>query len=157
MFSFISKKSLKVDKSKVLKEIEEMENSGASFIDIGAESTRPNSVRVSVQEEMDRLKDEFANGAQKKGFDKQKAIELFDLIVKFAGYGFNKSHSAAYAMITFYTSYLKTYYPVQFLASLLTSEKDNTDKVVRYIDEVKRMGYELVPPNINKSDSVFNA
>jgi DNA polymerase-3 subunit alpha len=110
-----------------------------------------------IKEEMDRLKDEFATGGEKKGYKKEHCEELFDLIVKFAGYGFNKSHSAAYAMITFYTSYLKTYYPIQFLASLLTSEKDNTDKVVRYIDEVKRMGYELVPPDINKSDSVFNA
>ena len=110
-----------------------------------------------IKEEMDKLKDEFANGGVKNGYQKEHCEELFDLIVKFAGYGFNKSHSAAYAMVTFYTSYLKAYYPTQFLSSLLTSEKDNTDKVVRYVDEVKRMGYELVPPHINKSDLVFNA
>ncbi len=110
-----------------------------------------------IKEEMDRLKGEFANGGVKKGYQKKHCEELFDLIVKFAGYGFNKSHSAAYAMVTFYTSYLKAYYPTQFLASLLTSEKDNTDKVVKYVDEVKRMGFELVPPHINKSDLVFNA
>ncbi len=110
-----------------------------------------------IKEEMDKLKDEFANGAKKKGFDKQKAIELFDLIVKFAGYGFNKSHSAAYAMITFYTSYLKTYYPTDFMAAQLSLEKDNTTKVVRYVDEVKKMGIELLPPDINRSSLKFIA
>jgi DNA polymerase-3 subunit alpha len=110
-----------------------------------------------IKEEMDRLKDQFAQGAEKKGFYKQKAIELFDLIVKFAGYGFNKSHSAAYAMITFYTSYLKTYYPTDFMAAQLSLEKDNTTKVVTYVDEVKKMGIELLPPNINRSDLKFIA
>jgi DNA polymerase-3 subunit alpha len=110
-----------------------------------------------IKEEMDRLKGEFANGGVKKGYKRENCEELFDLIVKFAGYGFNKSHSAAYAMVTFYTSYLKAYYPTEFMASLLTSEKDNTDKVVKYVDEVKRMGFELVPPNINKSYLVFSA
>ncbi len=110
-----------------------------------------------VKEEMDKLKDEFAEGAVKKGFEREKAAELFDLIVKFAGYGFNKSHSAAYAMITFYTSYLKHYYPTEFMAAILTLEKNNTDKVVRYVDEVKRMGMKLLPPDINKSGLVFEA
>jgi len=110
-----------------------------------------------IKEEMDRLKGEFADGGVKKGFVKEHCEELFDLIVKFAGYGFNKSHSAAYAMVTFYTSYLKCYYPTEFMASLLTLEKDNTDKVVKYVDEVKRMGYDLVPPDINKSYLVFSA
>jgi len=110
-----------------------------------------------IKEEMDKLKGEFSNGAAKKGFDRIKAQELFDLIVKFAGYGFNKSHSAAYAMVTFYTSFLKAYYPTEFMAALLTSEKDNTDKVVKYVDEVKRLGIKLLPPDINKSDLVFSA
>ncbi len=110
-----------------------------------------------IKEEMDRLKGEFANGAKEKGFDPVKAEELFDLIVKFAGYGFNKSHSAAYAMVTFYTSYLKCYYPTEFMAAQLTLEKDNTTKVVRYVDEVKHMGIELLPPDINRSDLAFVA
>ena len=110
-----------------------------------------------IKEEMDRLKGEFADGAEKKGFNRKKSEELFDLIVKFAGYGFNKSHSAAYAMITFYTSFLKYYYPTEFMAALLTLEKDNTDKVVKYVDELKRLGIELRPPNINRSDLVFQA
>jgi len=100
---------------------------------------------------------EFSEGAQKQGYDYKTASELFDLIEKFAGYGFNKSHSAAYAMVTFQTAWLKTYYPQEFMASLLTSEKDNTEKVVKYIDEVKRMGIELSPPDINISQLEFSA
>ncbi|NOZ91004.1 MAG: DNA polymerase III subunit alpha [Epsilonproteobacteria bacterium] len=110
-----------------------------------------------IKEEMDRLKGEFANGAEKKGFDRAKSEELFDLIVKFAGYGFNKSHSAAYAMITFYTSFLKYYHPTEFMAAILTLEKNNTDKVVKYVDELKRLNIELRPPDINRSDLVFQA
>ncbi len=110
-----------------------------------------------IKEEMDRLKEEFANGAVNKGYTRAYTEELFDLIVKFAGYGFNKSHSAAYALVTFYTSYLKCYYPAEFMAALLTFEKDNTDKVVKYVDEVKRLGLDLFPPDINKSDLVFSA
>jgi len=110
-----------------------------------------------IKEEMDKLQADFANGAEQKGFDRAKAVELFDLIVKFAGYGFNKSHSAAYAMITFYTSYLKCLYPTEFMAALLTLEKDNTDKIVKYTDELKRMDIALVAPDVNRSDLVFVA
>ena len=83
--------------------------------------------------------------------------ELFDLIVKFAGYGFNKSHSAAYALITFYTAFLKRYYPTEFMAAILTLEKNNTDKVVKYVDELKRMKIDLLPPDVNMSGLVFEA
>ena len=110
-----------------------------------------------IKEEMDKLKGEFADGAEKKGFDRAKAAELFDLIVKFAGYGFNKSHSAAYAMVTFYTAYLKYYYPTEFMAAMLTLERNNTDKVVKYVDELKRMGIKLLPPDINRSGQEFEA
>ncbi len=110
-----------------------------------------------IVEEMDRLKGEFAEGGVKKGYVRSHCEELFDLIVKFAGYGFNKSHSAAYGLVTFYTSFLKCYYPTEFMAALLTLEKDNTDKVVKYVDEVKRLGIDLFPPDINKSDLVFSA
>jgi DNA polymerase-3 subunit alpha len=110
-----------------------------------------------IKEEMDKLKDEFADGASQKGFDRVKAEELFDLIVKFAGYGFNKSHSAAYAMVTFYTSFLKRYHPQEFMAAILTLEKNNTDKVVKYVDELKRMSIKLLPPDVNRSDLVFSA
>ncbi|MDD3591699.1 MAG: DNA polymerase III subunit alpha [Sulfurovum sp.] len=110
-----------------------------------------------IKEEMDKLKEQFAQGASEKDFDRAKAEELFDLIVKFAGYGFNKSHSAAYALITFYTSFLKRYYPTEFMAAILTLEKNNTDKVVKYVDELKRMGIDLLPPDVNRSGLVFEA
>jgi DNA polymerase-3 subunit alpha len=100
---------------------------------------------------------EFSEGAAKEGHPYAEASKLFDLIEKFAGYGFNKSHSAAYAMVTFQTAWLKTYYPNEFMAALLTSDKDNTEKVVRYIDEVKRMGIELSPPDVNDSYLEFSA
>jgi len=109
------------------------------------------------QELLDKLKVEFVEGAVKNNFEEEKSGALFDLILKFAGYGFNKSHSAAYAMITFYTSFLKHYYPTEFMAAILTLEKNNTDKVVRYVDEVKHMGMKLLPPDINKSGLVFEA
>ena len=108
-------------------------------------------------EEMEKYNRLFSEGAQKLGLDYKLASELFKLIEKFAGYGFNKSHSAAYAMVTFQTAWLKTYYPNEFMAALLTSDKDNTEKVVRYIDEVKRMGIELGPPDICDSQLEFSA
>ncbi len=112
---------------------------------------------MGKKKDMSAYKAEFCEGAQKQGYDYDLAAKLFELIEKFAGYGFNKSHSAAYAMVTFQTAYLKTYYPNEFMAALLTSEKDNTDKVVKYIDEVKRMGIELSPPDINHSQLEFSA
>jgi DNA polymerase-3 subunit alpha len=112
---------------------------------------------MGKKKDMSVYNDEFASGAAKQGYDYKTASELFDLIEKFAGYGFNKSHSAAYAMITFQTAWLKCYYPNEFMAALLTSEKDNTDKVVKYIDEVKHMGITLSPPDINKSQLEFSA
>ena len=98
---------------------------------------------------------EFADGAVKKGLKREEAIELFNLIEKFAGYGFNKSHSAAYAMITYQTAYLKVYYPAEFFSALLSSEKDNTDKIVKYINEVKRMKLQILPPSVHKSGDDF--
>ncbi len=112
---------------------------------------------MGKKKDMSVYNDEFATGAKNQGLDYAEASKLFDLIEKFAGYGFNKSHSAAYAMVTFQTAWLKTYYPNEFMAALLTSDKDNTDKVVRYIDETKRMGIELSPPDICDSQLEFSA
>ncbi|AQW87661.1 DNA polymerase III, alpha subunit [Campylobacter pinnipediorum subsp. caledonicus] len=108
-----------------------------------------------IKEEMDNLKGQFVEGAINKGLDGQKANDLFELIVKFAGYGFNKSHSAAYAYITFQTAYLKAYYPAEFMAALLTSEENNVDKIVKYIDESKRLNIDVLGPDINKSSKEF--
>ena len=112
---------------------------------------------MGKKKDLSAYNDEFSQGAAKQNLDYKKASELFDLIEKFAGYGFNKSHSAAYAMVTFQTAWLKTYYPQEFMAALLTSEKDNTDKVVKYIDEAKRMKIFLGAPNINHSQLEFSA
>jgi len=116
--------------------------------------------RAMGKKKIDYMKqkaEEFAQGAVNQGLDRAHAIELFGLIEKFAGYGFNKSHSAAYAMVTFETAYLKCYYPQEFMAALLTSEQDNTDKIVKYIDEVKRLGLKLLPPSIQHSLIEFSA
>ncbi|MBT5935944.1 DNA polymerase III subunit alpha [Sulfurimonas sp.] len=112
---------------------------------------------MGKKKDMATFNAEFSDGAVKQGHPRAEASKLFDLIEKFAGYGFNKSHSAAYAMVTFQTAWLKTYYPNEFMAALLTSDKDNTEKVVRYIDEVRRMGIELSPPDVNDSYLEFSA
>ncbi len=109
-----------------------------------------------VKEEMDRLKSSFVNGADKNGFDTQKAGELWELIVKFAGYGFNKSHSAAYAMITFQTAYLKAYYKHEFMAALLSSESEKIESIAKYIAEVRALGISVVAPHVNISDIDFS-
>ena len=104
---------------------------------------------------MAKYAEEFATRAKERGFSYENAKSLFSLIEKFAGYGFNKSHSAAYAMITYQTAWLKRYYPTEFFASLLTYEADNTDKIARYIDEAKSLGIEILPPDVQKSNAQF--
>ena len=101
-------------------------------------------------------KAKFLSGAKNNGFDVAKSDELWELIVKFAGYGFNKSHSAAYAMISFQTAYLKTYYEHEFMAALLSSEKNNVDKINQYIQECRNMGIEVLAPHINSSMEDFS-
>jgi DNA polymerase-3 subunit alpha len=102
-------------------------------------------------EEMAKQRQKFTDGAAEKGIDAQTASDVFDTIEKFAGYGFNKSHSAAYALITFQTAYLKAHYPVEFMAALLTTESGSTDNVVKYIHEARSHGIEVLPPDINIS------
>jgi len=99
--------------------------------------------------------EDFAQRAKKKGFSYENAKALFNLIEKFAGYGFNKSHSAAYAMITYQTAYLKKYFPTEFFSALLTYDSDNTDKIAKYIEEAKSMDIEVLPPDIQKSTYEF--
>ncbi len=102
-----------------------------------------------------KAKEQFINGCQEKGLTQAQAQEIFELIERFAGYGFNKSHSTRYSFIAYQTAYLKTYWPVEFMAALLTYEMGNTDKVVDYISEAKSMGIELAPPDINESFTDF--
>ena len=104
---------------------------------------------------MDEQRDKFIEGAKEKGLDSVVAKRIFELMAHFAGYGFNKSHSAGYALISYQTAYLKANYPLEFMAALLTSERENTDKLVLYINECRRMGIEVLPPDINQSSAKF--
>ena len=98
---------------------------------------------------LERVK--FVDGCERNNISKQDAADVFDLMEKFAGYGFNKSHSAAYALITFQTAYLKAYYPVEFMAALMSTELQNTDNIVKDIAEAKQMGIQVMPPTVNAS------
>jgi DNA polymerase-3 subunit alpha len=97
----------------------------------------------------------FVEGAMERGFPQKKVEKIFDLMEQFAGYGFNKSHSAAYAYLAFVTAYLKAHFPVDFMAALLTSETGNTAKVVKYINECREMGIVILPPDVNHSEWSF--
>jgi len=108
-----------------------------------------------IPEVMEKEREKFMNGALANNIPEDKATYVFDLMAKFAGYGFNKSHSAAYALIAYQTAFLKAHYPAQFLAALLSCDVDNTDKVVKYINECKQMGIDVLPPDINESDHDF--
>jgi DNA polymerase III subunit alpha len=108
-----------------------------------------------IAEEMAAQRDRFVKGARERGFPEKKIVKIFDLMEQFAGYGFNKSHSAAYALLAYQTAYLKTHYPVEFMAALLTSQMGNTDNVVKYINECREMEIPVEPPNINVSDAYF--
>ena len=106
-------------------------------------------------EEMATNKEKFLAGAHKNNVSAAKAQKLWDLVEQFAGYGFNKSHSAAYALVAYHTAYLKTHYPVEFMSALLTSEIGNQDKLTRYLAECKDMGIGILPPDVNSSDTAF--
>ncbi len=105
--------------------------------------------------EMARQKGQFLEGAQSLGIDPKKAEGIFDLMAKFAEYGFNKSHSAAYALIAYQTAYLKAHYPVEFMAALLSCDMDSTDKVLKSISDCREQGILVLPPDINSSGQSF--
>ncbi len=107
-------------------------------------------------EEMANQRSIFMQGASEQGIEKDTAKYVFDLMEKFAGYGFNKSHSAAYAMLSYQTAWLKVNYPAPFMAAVLSADMDNTDKVVALIDECGRMELEILPPDINVSEYRFS-
>jgi DNA polymerase-3 subunit alpha len=106
-------------------------------------------------EEMAAQREKFLTGCQARKVPQKKAEKIFDLMAEFAGYGFNKSHSCAYALLAYQTAWLKTHYPVEFVAAMLTSETGNTEKVVKYINEARSMGVTVLPPNVNSSDMNF--
>ena len=105
--------------------------------------------------EMAKQRERFMQGAADRKYSKEKAGKIFDLMAEFAGYGFNKSHSAAYSLLAYHTAYLKTHYPVEFMAALLTSETSKPENVVKYISECKEIGIAVVPPNVQVSDANF--
>lgn len=106
-------------------------------------------------EEMAKQRAVFESGAKSEGIDPDLAMKIFDLVEKFAGYGFNKSHSAAYALVSYQTAWLKAHYPAQFMAATMSSDMDKTDKVVTFIEEVRNMGLTLLPPDVNAGEFQF--
>jgi len=107
------------------------------------------------QEEMARHENQFIDGAIERGIKKKTAKDIFDLMAKFADYGFNRSHSMAYAILAFRTAYLKAHYPAYFYASVLSHEAQDSAKVYKYSSELRSMGLQLLPPDINESDFGF--
>ena len=106
-------------------------------------------------EEMAKQRAGFEEGAINRGVDAELAMKIFDLVEKFAGYGFNKSHSAAYALVSFQTLWMKTHFPAQFMAAVMSADMDNTDKIVTLVDECQNMGVDLIPPDVNAGQYKF--
>ncbi|KPK38703.1 MAG: DNA polymerase III subunit alpha [Omnitrophica WOR_2 bacterium SM23_29] len=126
----------------------------AGFTMSQADSLR-RAMSKKTPEVMEQARTSFIEGATKKGIEKRTAEKVFNLIEYFAGYGFNKSHSTAYALISYRTAYLKANYPVEFMTALLTSERDNIEKVAFYIEETQRIGIKILPPDVNESFAKF--
>jgi DNA polymerase-3 subunit alpha len=108
-------------------------------------------------EEMAKERAKFEAGSAERGVDPRTATQIFDLMEKFAEYGFNKSHSAAYALVAYQTAWLKVHYPAEFMAAVLSSDMDNTDKVVGFLDEARTIGLNVLPPDVNASGYMFEA
>lgn len=118
---------------------------------LGAADLLRRAMGKKKPEEMAKQREIFTEGAVSRGVDQRQATMIFDLMEKFAGYGFNKSHSAAYALVAYQTAWLKAHYPAAFMAAVLSSDMDNTDKVVMLFEETRRMKIEVVPPSVNAS------
>jgi DNA polymerase-3 subunit alpha len=126
----------------------------ASYTAGGADLLR-RAMGKKKPEEMAKQKAIFLEGGTKNSFDKAKLEKIFDLMEKFAGYGFNKSHAAAYSLITVQTAFIKAHYPEEFYAALLSIERENTDKITKYIADAKKRGIAVLPPDINESMTDF--
>jgi len=107
-------------------------------------------------EEMAKQRSTFEEGAASQGVDPMLAMKIFDLVEKFAGYGFNKSHSAAYAIVSYQTAWLKAHYPSEFMAATMSSDMDKTDKVVTFLEECRSMGLTVLPPDVNEGELKFS-
>jgi DNA polymerase-3 subunit alpha len=135
-------------------QVMQISNALASYT-MGEADVLRKSMGKKNMEEMARQRDRFVSGAEAAGHSKATAVEIFDQMDKFGGYGFNKSHSAAYALLAYQTAYLKTHYPMEFMASLLTSETSKPENVVKYIAECKEMGIRVEPPDVQVSGAQF--
>jgi DNA polymerase-3 subunit alpha len=123
---------------------------------LGQADTLRKAMGKKKPEVMEKMKELFVKGAVERRIPAKKAESVFDLMAKFAEYGFNKSHSAAYALITYQTAYLKAHHKVEFMAALLSSEMDDTDKIVKYISDCRSMEVGVLPPDVNKSQANFS-
>ena len=121
-----------------------------------ADILRKNMSKKNAAGMLEKEKPKFLEGAKKQKINENKARKIWEQMETFGGYGFNKSHSAGYAIITYQTAYLKTHYPVAFMAALLTSDKDNRDKIIKYMSTCKEMGINILPPDINESFKDFS-
>ncbi len=108
-----------------------------------------------IKAEMDAQRDRFTSGAVKGGLDAKQATSIFDLLAKFADYGFNKSHAAAYALIAYQTAWFKANHPVEFIAASMTLDKANTDKLSEFANEARRLGITVEPPSVTRSGPDF--
>ncbi|MDA1000431.1 MAG: DNA polymerase III subunit alpha [bacterium] len=126
-----------------------------SGFSLGAADVLRKAMGKKIPKLMQEQQRDFVEGAASRGKDRKKTEELWDQILQFAGYGFNKSHSAAYALITYRTAYLKAHYPRQFMAALLTCDRDNPDKVIKDIAECREMEIAVLPPDVNASGKDF--
>jgi DNA polymerase-3 subunit alpha len=122
---------------------------------LGAADLLRRAMGKKIQSEMDNQRKNFVDGAVSRNVPEQKASDIFDQVAKFAGYGFNKSHAAAYALVAYQTAYLKANFPVEFLAASMTLDMQNTDKLYTYKQELERLSIDLLSPNINKSNVTF--
>jgi DNA polymerase III subunit alpha len=123
---------------------------------LGAADLLRRAMGKKIKAEMDAQRELFVSGAVKNNVDKQQASNIFDLVAKFAGYGFNKSHAAAYAIISYQTAYIKANYPVEFLVASLNLEINDTDKINVFRNEAQAMNVPLLPPDINHSEAYFS-
>ena len=129
-------------------------------IDLASAYTCIKAISKKKQAIIDRNREQFIAGAVEKGMAQKEAVDIWELITKFAGYGFNKSHSTAYALIAYQTAYLKAHYPVEFMAALLSGDIPGRnfvrkDSLVEHMEDSERMNIEIVPPDVNSSDADF--
>lgn len=123
---------------------------------LGAADLLRRAMGKKKPEEMAKQREIFTKGAVERGVEEETATYIFDLMEKFAGYGFNKSHSAAYALVAYQTAWLKAHYPAAFMAAVLSSDMDNTDKIVNFVNECQSIKLKVLPPSVNRSDYKFD-